>query len=359
MRILIIDGNPAILNMFKKLLEIKGFSVTAETTFDSGLQHLENKIYNLVFIDVPLNHYTEKQILTSLKKNNIFQKTNVVLFSSIDFNDIELDEWKKEGLYSYLKKPVKRSTIIKMLDDVRTKISSNNSQILPEPIVKLENEEDTTEHLKKLNQLQKQIQKLKLQSEQTSPSSTKGSLPKESAEKLIQELDPVPEPEQTSELEDEKNTTEHLKKLNQSQKQIQKLQNISHQHTFNQKNSQLEKSIGVAPEPVINISNLKNIINNLKSLHSTFESIEQPMKKPFVETDVQQDEIIKEELGQILFELSKLKNEIKLLDEIDDSELKYDHDSSYNNKKPKKTKKSGRNKIKKPIQIKYNKKSKN
>jgi CheY-like chemotaxis protein len=310
MRILIIDGNPAILNMFKKLLEIKGFFVTAETTFDSGLQHLENKIYNVVFIDVPLNHYTEKQILTSLKKNNIFQKTNVFLFSSIDFNDIELDEWKKEGLYSYLKKPVKRSTIIKILDDVRTKIGSNNSQILPEPIIKLEDEEDTTEHLEKLNQLQKQIQKS---------------------------------------------------------------QNIPHQHTFSQKNSQLEKSIGVAPEPVINIFNLKNIINNLKSLQSTFESIEQPMKKPFVETDVQQDEIIKIQLEQILFELSELKYEVQLLDEIDDSELKYDHDSSDNKKKPKKTKKSARIKIKKPkktkksarikikkpFQIKYNKKSKN
>jgi len=90
-----------------------------------------------------------------------------------------------------------------MLDDVRTKIGSNNSQILPEPIVKLEDNEDTTEHLEKLNQLQKQTQKS---------------------------------------------------------------QNIPHQHTFSQKNSQLEKSIGVAPEPVVNIFNLKNIINNLKSL---------------------------------------------------------------------------------------------
>ena len=296
MRILIIDGNPAILNMFKKLLEINGFFVTAETTFDSGLRHLENKIYNIVFIDIPLNYYTEKQILTSLKKNNIFQKTNVVLFSSIDFNDIELNEWKKEGLYSYLKKPVKRSTIIKMLDDVRSKVGPNNSQILPEPIVKLEDVEDTTEH---------------------------------------------------------------LEKLNQSEKQIQKLQNISHQHTFSQKNSQLEKSIGVVPEPVINNFNLENIINNLKSVQSTFESIEQPMKKPFVETDVQQDEIMKKELKQILFELSELKYEVRLLDEIDDSELKYDHDSSDNNKKPKKTKKMVRNNVKKPFQIKYNKKSKN
>ena len=155
---------------------------------------------------------------------------------------------------------------------------------------------------------------------------------------------------------DEEDTTEHLEKLNQLQKQTQKSQNIPHQHTFSQKNSQLEKSIGVAPEPVVNIFNLKNIINNLKSLQSTFESIEHPMKKLFVETDVQQDEIIKKELEQMLFELSKLKHEIKLLDEMDDSKLKHEHNSSVKIKKPKKTKKAAQIKIKKPIQIKYNKK---
>jgi hypothetical protein len=75
----------------------------------------------------------------------------------------------------------------------------------------------------------------------------------------------------------------------------------------------------------------------------------------------------------MLFELSELKNEIQLLDEIDNSELKYEHDSSdnvkkpkktkklvrNNVKKPKKTKKLVRNNVKKPFQIKYNKKSKN
>ena len=308
MRILIIDDNPALLNVFGKLLEIKGFFVTAETTFKSGLRHLEKKTYHVFFIDIPLEHYTEKQILTSLKKHHVFQKTNVLLFSSIDFNNIELDEWKKEGLYSYLKKPVKRNTIIKILDDVRTKTSSEYSQISPEPIA---------------------------------------------------------EPEEV--------TVEQLEKLNQLQKQIQELENISHQHAFSQKDSQLEKPIDAVLKPIIDTSNLKNIINNLKSLQYTFESTEQSMEKSSVETDVQQDKIIKKKLKQTLFEFSKLKNEIQLLDEIDDSQLKNDNGSSINEKKSKKPKKSAHietKKSKKPkksahietkktFQIKHNEKSKN
>jgi len=282
MRILIIDDNPALLNVLGKLLEIKGFFVTAETTFKSGLRHFEKKSYHVVFIDVPLEHYTEKQILTSLKKHHVFQKTNVLLFSSVDFNNITLDEWKKEGLYSYLKKPVKRSTIIKILDDIRTKISSEHSQISSELLT--ESEEATDEQLEKLNQLQKQIEEL---------------------------------------------------------------ENISHQHAFSQKDSQLEKSTGSVPEPIVNTSNLKNIINNLKSLQSTFESAEQSMEKPSVEADIRQDEIIKKKLEQTLFEFSKLKNEIQLLNEIDDSKLKYSGDSAIKEKKSKKPKKSARDETKK------------
>ena len=156
-KILIIDGNPTLLNMFAKLLELKGFFVTPEITFKAGLRHLENESYDVLFVDFPLDDYTEKQILTLLKENHVFQKTNIFLFSSIDFDSVTLDEWKKEGLHSYLKKPVKRSTIINALDDIRTKTFST-SQTLSESI--MGDEQATPEQIEKLNQLEKQIQEL-------------------------------------------------------------------------------------------------------------------------------------------------------------------------------------------------------
>ena len=97
MRILIIDDNPALVNMFAKLLRIKGFFVATKTTFKAGLQHLENKLYHVVFVDAPLDDYDEKQILTMLQKNQVFSKTFVFLFSSVDFDNIELDKWKKHS----------------------------------------------------------------------------------------------------------------------------------------------------------------------------------------------------------------------------------------------------------------------
>ena len=166
MKILIIDDNPTLLNVFAKLLEIKGFFVTAEITFEAGLCHLENESYDVLFVDFPLDDYTEKQILTLLKENHIFQKTNVFLFSSVDFDNSVLDEWKTEGLHSYLKKPVKRSTIINALDAIRTK-HSFTSQTLSESIV--DDEQATPEQLEQLNQLEKLIRELESIQESISP----------------------------------------------------------------------------------------------------------------------------------------------------------------------------------------------
>ena len=133
MKILIIDDNPALVIVFANLLRIKGFSVTTETTLKAGLQNLENESYHAVFVDAPLEDYNGKQILTILQENQVFQKTNVFLFSGVDV--FELDKWKKHGLCSYLKKPVKRGIILKALDDVRMKILSTDSQITSKLII--------------------------------------------------------------------------------------------------------------------------------------------------------------------------------------------------------------------------------
>ena len=182
MRALIVDNNPAFLSIFDKLLTVKGFDVTSEITFKAGLKHLKNKSYAVIFIDIPLDRYTEKQILAFLIKNNVFKKSNVLLFSSMDLNDLELDEWKKEGLYSYLKKPVERNTIVKILNDIRAKIK-HPSQVLLNTSDEPADEEDTQtsdepadeeatpEQLEKLDQLQKQILELESRREEDTQTS--------------------------------------------------------------------------------------------------------------------------------------------------------------------------------------------
>ena len=304
MKILIIDNNPAFLNVFAKLLEVKGFDVTAETVFKAGLKRLESKSYPIVFVDFPLDSFTEKQILTSLTKSHVFKNSNVFLFSSVDLSAVDLDEWKKKGLYSYLKKPVKRSTIIKALDDVRAKVND------------------------------------------TSQASSKTEHEDEEEPEAAPQTEPEAAPQ--TEPEDEEATPEQLEKLNQLQKQIQELESISHQHSLSKLDSQSEKSIHVEPESITNDLAFKNIIDNLKSLQSKFESAEQSIAKSFIKTDVEENELVKKKLKETLFKLSRLKSTIQSLAEIGDSELK---SGPPGTKKSKATKKSGPPGTKKPSKL--------
>ena len=136
MNILLIDDNPTLVNVFANSLRMKDFSVTTETTFKEGLKHLNNERYDAVFVDAPLDDYDQKHILSLLQENQVFEKTFVFLFSAIDFDDIELDKWKKHGLYSYLKKPVRHSVIKKALDDIHMKKNLITSEITSRPIIK-------------------------------------------------------------------------------------------------------------------------------------------------------------------------------------------------------------------------------
>ena len=93
------------------------------------------------------------------------------------------------------------------------------------------------------------------------PSGSRGSLPKESTEELPQELDLVPEPE------NEQATPEQIEKLNQLQKQIEELENVSEQAT---------------PEQIIQLDDLQCQIDKLENMLSNPISFESKSTEEFI-----------------------------------------------------------------------------
>jgi DNA-binding response OmpR family regulator len=269
-RILIIDNNRDFANIFAKLLQIKGFSVSVEATFKNGLQYLKHKLYHIVFVDIPLPEYSESQILNLLKENEIFKKSRVLLFSSIDLDNTELNEWKKYGLYLYLKKPIKRDVMIKTLENIRVEINSITSQT---PTNSIEgSDEPTFEQLEKLNRLQKQIEKL--ENIQQSTSVQNYSLPKK--------IEDIPK---------ESNVTTNTMDYNM----------------------------------------LKNIVSHLKR-KSTFKPGEYSLN-PSIEVNPKDKEIIKKEIEKTRLEISTLKNKILLFEDVDSQDLQHGRPSSGKKKR--------------------------
>ena len=387
-RILIIDDNKDFANVFAKLLKIKGFSVTVENTFKTGLRHLKHELCDIVFVDVPLDGYDEKQILNSLKENKMFKKLKVFLFSSVDLDKTELDEWQKCGLHMYLKKPIKRNVIIKALEDVRAKLNSSTPQTLDDSIV--DSNEATPEQLSRLNDLQKQIERLESRPESTTEPETAAShrdpLPKDSAEEIPQEPESVTEsdeatPEQLSRLNDlqkqierlesrpesttepepesvtesDEATPEQLSRLNDLQKQIERLESRPESEPETAASHPLPKDSAeeIPQEPesahTVDYSVLKNIISNLR-LQSTLKSAEYNPTKFHIENNHKNKETIKKEIEKIQLEISALKNKVILFNSTESQESQSIQRLSTDKKNRIKKKPSGtktKNRIKK------------
>ena len=144
----------------------------------------------------------------------------------------------------------------------------------PEPI----EEEPTAEQLAKIKQLEKQIQELESAPTPT-PSSPRGSLPKESSEELPQQLVPTPEP-----IEEEP-TAEQLAKIKQLEKQIQELESAPTPTPSSPRGSlpkesseELPQQLVPTPEPIEEeptaeqLPDIDNLKNRIEKLHNTFSS---------------------------------------------------------------------------------------
>ena len=134
---------------------------------------------------------------------------------------------------------------------------SVKSNLILEP----ENEQ-ATEQIEKLNQPQKQIEELETVPEP--PSTPRGSLPKESAEELPQELDLVPEPE------NEQATPEQITQLDDLQRQIDKLENmLSNPILFESKSA--EES---TPKQISKVKKLEKEIKKLDDIEKKLHDLE-------------------------------------------------------------------------------------
>ena len=324
MKILLINANTTLVNAFAKFLRIKGFFVITESSLKAGLRRLKKEHCDVVFVDAPLEDYNETQLLFHFQENNIFQKTNVLLFSYLDFDNLELSKWKNHGLYSYLKKPVKRSVILKTLDDLHFKINSDNSQNLSES--KPKDEEATPEQLARLKQLEKQIQEL--ESQPAPESATQPELKDEEAtpeqlarlkqlEKQIQELESQPAPESATqpELKDEEATPEQLARLKQLEKQIQELESQPAPESATQPELKDEEA---TPEQLARLKQLEKQIQELES---------QPAPESATQPELKDEEATPEQLAR----LKQLEKQIQELGHITHQSIHDEKDQKIKN----------------------------
>ena len=360
-RILILDDNPSLVNVFAKMLSSQGFLVTTETSLKNGLRKISHNTFDGVFVDIPINNYDENDVLTLFYENRIFTKSNILLLSSVDIT--KLSKWKEYGLYSYIKKPVKRDMLLHMLEHLPStpsipstvknndlsslasgeiikseqlqtqihELESRPSEPTPSPRGSLpliskevpqeipsEHDEDTHEQLARLEQLQTHLREYKLPPlERTErPTTEHMSEYDEDTPAQFTRLEQLqthlreyklPPLERT-----ERPTTEHMSEYDEDTPaqftRLEQLQTHLREYKLPPLERTKKKVLILQPRD----SRLEHVLSGLLSVKSQFRPLTHNMTSLGEESKI----LVKTEIDQLLSEVSHLKNEVHSLNDI-------------------------------------------
>lgn len=111
-RILIIDDDPDMLDLCKRLLQTKGFHAMTHLGCDNFFAIVEEFSPHLVFMDHNMPHLCGAEAIRLLKAENRFRHIPVILFSA----ETNIEQLAKEaGADGWLKKPFEFDAITGMV----------------------------------------------------------------------------------------------------------------------------------------------------------------------------------------------------------------------------------------------------
>ncbi|MBC8223659.1 response regulator [Candidatus Bathyarchaeota archaeon] len=113
-RLLIVDDDDSIRKIFKVNLEEEGYVVDVAGSGKEALMKIEEKFYNIVFIDIKLGDMEGTDLLKMLaNKRPRMRKIIVTGFPTLENAILAVNE----GTDGYLLKPVKIEELLKVIDD--------------------------------------------------------------------------------------------------------------------------------------------------------------------------------------------------------------------------------------------------
>ena len=117
LKVLVVDDEPEIRNLFKLLLETEGHEVELAENGLVGVDKFKRSIFDIVLLDVHMPIMTGPEALAEMKKLKPDQK--VVIFSSSFDSELTFEKQaEKLGAFTCLFKPVSIEEILCVIEKV-------------------------------------------------------------------------------------------------------------------------------------------------------------------------------------------------------------------------------------------------
>jgi CheY-like chemotaxis protein len=122
LRLLVIDDN-------HEITEAITFYCSAEKDIDcqvvndgqEGLERIRNDKFDLILLDVTMPDFSGKDVIESLKQDELIESTNIVIFTASS-NQRLFDEMKNSGVKEVFKKPCSIDDLAEVIEKYRPAI---------------------------------------------------------------------------------------------------------------------------------------------------------------------------------------------------------------------------------------------
>ena len=115
MKILLIDDNPEITDLFETTLSAKGYPCQVTNDGRKGLELIKKKESDLVLLDLAIPKFSGEDILQELLKDGPIDDYNIYIFTASVVSEKEVDDFIKMGVVECLRKPVRLDEILEVL----------------------------------------------------------------------------------------------------------------------------------------------------------------------------------------------------------------------------------------------------
>lgn len=126
MKILVVDDEQVMRDLFKRVLVLKGFPVTTAESGKEAIERVKVEVFDIAFIDIVMPEMDGVETLRALKRVN--QNIHVVMMTGFAVED-KVKEAMQNGAIDYLYKPFDIVEIMTVIGKVEKK-----ARLKPPPV---------------------------------------------------------------------------------------------------------------------------------------------------------------------------------------------------------------------------------
>ncbi len=116
MKVLVVDDNVDITEMFSKYLSLKGYECVISNSGSNALNLIKNQTFDYVILDMSMPEFGGLDVIESLEKDDSLQNNKIIILTVSSISNVDIETiTKKEGIVTFLKKPVQLSELLQVM----------------------------------------------------------------------------------------------------------------------------------------------------------------------------------------------------------------------------------------------------